>query len=421
MLAASVALNVLLVLLLLRAAAHSQRPSAARGFRDRDSAAEVSGSKFRPTIAGRPKIGASAAPTPTPWSRIASTNFAQYAANLRHAGCPEETLCDILGPAVERHFEDEDSRRGAPAGTDFWAMGESRRRQRQEDAQRRADLLEEKDRLRAVLTCAAMPDDDLDDLGVRLVMEWIAGFLGPERQEALIRWGVAAEARAVQWEARTEGLPLPEEVAAIRKEREDFLRRLEPLITESEWEEAALRLTYLFESDRFVTSEARQALTPALTPEELRELCRIENSRENRVLGEVDRFRELLGEALPVRTSAELEAEFQALLGEARSQEFLRQRDPAFNEAKQVAVESGLPPEVPDQIHGVLESFRADIPGLRSQWGATREPGRHRLQERRDEVRQQLQDLLAGLPEEERERLVREWTDGVIRSHWNRP
>lgn len=417
MLAASVALNVLLVLLLLRTAAPRRGPSPARELWDRDSATEVSGSKFRQPIAGR--LAARSSSVPTPWSQITSTNLEQYAANLRRAGCPEETLCDILGPAVERQFEEADSRRPVPAVADFWAMGESRQRQRQENAQRQADLLEEKGRLRAMLTCDALPAEGMDDLEVRLVMEWISGFLGPERQDALLRWGMAAEARATQWKARTEGLPLPEEMAVIRKEQEDFLRRLEPLITASEWEEAALRLTYLFESDEFDAPEVRQAL--ALTPQELRELCRIENSQENQVLGEVDRFRELLGEEIPVRISAELEAEFHALLGEARYRELRRQRDPAFGEAKQLEAESGLPPEVPDQVHGVLESFRAEIPHLRSQWGAARESGRRQLQERRDEVRQQLQDLLTGLPEEEQQRLVRDWTDEVIRSHWNLP
>jgi len=36
----------------------------------------------------------------TPWSRLVSDDLSEFAARLRAAGCPDQTVCDILMPRI---------------------------------------------------------------------------------------------------------------------------------------------------------------------------------------------------------------------------------------------------------------------------------------------------------------------------------
>lgn len=85
------------------------------------------------------------------WSQIESNDFREFAANLRQAGCPEETLCDVIRPAILRSFN---GRKGQLAqGGNYWATGESRRALRANAAAAEIGQNEAQDRLLAELAC----------------------------------------------------------------------------------------------------------------------------------------------------------------------------------------------------------------------------------------------------------------------------
>lgn len=372
-----------------------------------------------PSVSVRPQ-GKHAPPPSRPpsiWSRLTSTNFVEFAAHLRRVGCPEETICDILSPLIERSYERRAAR--TRSGGDFWAVGDQRRRWREQSRQQRVVLQEEEERLRATLTCSPLLDPDYYEPELRLAIDVISGFLGPEVQEQVLRLLMTTEPQIESWRERTDGVFLPEDVVALQGERDHFRTRLNQWVTDAQLEEMELRLIHCMRYAESGRDESLESL--ALTPGELREFTRITASTEAGVLTAMNPFGELLGEEPAPRDTRSADADLRALLGEARFTEYHRRSDPVFQEAQELARELKHDPDLPLRAYEMIEQLRAEVPALQEQWVADRDAGREAIRERQNVFRQHFEELLAGVPESRRHDLIRNWTEGAIRSKWQRP
>lgn len=351
------------------------------------------------------------------WSRLESTNLTEFAANLRRVGCPDETVCDILRPVIERDYAVRQEQ--ARFTGDFWATGDRRRQLRRRSIDQRAALTEERDRLLSEMVCGPREPKDFDNPTSRLMIELLTGFLGRDRQNGLLTLITEAEARRQGWQERIDGVPLPEDLAAIHRERDAFAARLERLLPGADREELELRIVAMVKHEAMGRGDRMASLD--LTADELREFCRIGRDGETSPLDELMQFSKLLDDAPAKRGEAETAARLRALLGDGRFADWQRQNDPAFQHAEQFDKDFKQPAGTASQVHQVMEELRAELPGLRTAWDTDREAVRHAVQERRAEFRRRLAELLAGVPAARRDGAIDAWVDAAIREAWRQP
>lgn len=351
----------------------------------------------------------------TPWSRMASTNFLEFAARLREAGCPEETVCDILVPQIGTRFKQ--LRSNARHQGEFWAMGEERRQieREEEDQIERAERqeLELLDGLRCT-----NPVDGLDgNREFDRIVGLLAGFLGPERLTRLARTITREERGIGRWKSRTHGVVLPEELEELRTRKQRFEAGLASWITAGELEELGLRLWALQQE-----SEHAELFTKTtLTSGEYREFCRILSHGEQGFIEEALNYGDLLGEpAMPV-DRRQTEAALRTLLGDERFALFRQSCDPSFAAIQELAVQEGQDPLLALEAMAVVEAFRTEVPLLRELWSEDPGSALQQLRERREDLRQELGKRLGPLPEEKREDLVSGWIDQATREEWSHP
>ena len=127
-----------------------------------------SASLLRKIVPNRPlQVGTAAAATPAPdvvtgvpaafdWAQIASTNLAQYAANLRSIECPKEIIREVILAVVNEDFARRRHAIFAPIHAHFWELMVQPKQSQQddhEDTERRSNELrtERSEKLEAVL------------------------------------------------------------------------------------------------------------------------------------------------------------------------------------------------------------------------------------------------------------------------------
>jgi len=381
------------------------------------------GRSGRDSSVGHRAVGTPESPRPSSprprsvWSQMESTNLTEFAANLRRVGCPDETVCDILRPVIERDYAVRQEQ--ARFIGDFWATGDRRRQLRRRSIDQRAALTEERDRLLSELACGPREPKDFDTPSTRLVIELLTGFLGRDRQSGLLTLITEAEARRQGWQERIDGVPLPEDLAAIRRERDAFAARLERILPGVDRDELELRIIAMIKHEAMGRGDRMAGL--GLTADELREFCRIGRDGEASVLDELMQFSKLLDDAPAKSGKAETSARQRALLGDGRYADWQRQNDPAFQHAEQFDKDFKQPAGTAAQVHQVMEELRAELPGLRTAWDTDREAVRHAVQERRAEFRRRLAELLAGVPADRRDGAIDAWVDTAIREAWHEP
>lgn len=352
------------------------------------------------------------------WSQIESHDFREFAANLRQAGCSEETLCDVIRPAILRSFN---GRKGPLAqGGNFWATGESRRALRANAAVAEIRQNDEQDHLLAELAC---PIDFLEkednNFEERLLIELATGFLNRSAQRALLQLIMDSERITDRWTQRTRGILLPGDVAALERERADLRQRLSQVLSEAEREEVDLRAWHLSKGERFIEDERLRHLR--LTPSELREFSRITSGGEVSLLTQLLDLHQFFDDSPPLLTETEVSAQLIHLLGDERYSQYQKDHDYIFNAAEQLAEQHHLPSAAAGAVYQAFREFRAALAPLRAAWSADRQQARQALLEQREQMRARLDVILADAPEPVRQKALSSWIDLVIQEIWHKP
>lgn len=349
----------------------------------------------------------------TPWSRMASTNFLEFAARLRDAGCPEETVCDILVPQIEMHFKR--LRNDARHQGEFWALGEERRQIERETENQLERAERQELELLDSLQCSNSEDGLDGSEAFDRIVGLLGGFVGPERLTLLARTITREQRYLSHWKSRTHGVLLPEEREELRVRKEQFEAGLASRITPEELEELRVRLWALQHESEHASAFSQMTLTSG----EYREFCRLLSQGEEGFIEEALRYGDLLDEPTAPVNRRQTEAAIRTLLGEERFAVFRQSSDRSFSAARELAEQAGQDPGVAIDAMAMVEAFRSEVPSLRALWSEDPASALRQLRERRDDLRRELGERLGSLPEGKREELVAGWIDEATREEWN--
>lgn len=351
----------------------------------------------------------------TPWSRLASADLREFAVNLRRAECPDETVCDLLRPAIRRAYE----ARVVQAGfrTNFWLSGPELTAQRLQVQVQEQVLEAERDALLAELACPPLGLEELESAEADVIVALVTGFLPVESQRAMVRLVIKADRLKNQWEARTEGTFTPADLQAIAAEVDRLAARIRQEVGAAEFEEACLRFAVALGGGR--SQDALAAV--AITPMEFREVTRrsyLAGENDLQKLLSLAELTESFSGEERGRSGEQTRADLRQVLGEAREAEVrFREHDSYPATADWVKVHS-LPANTPRVVFAELEQFRAQVAALRSQRDSDPEGVRAGLFETRAQTRARLEAILATVPEKERHEQLKNWLLQAARQGW---
>lgn len=341
-------------------------------------------------------------PEKVTWASLASTDLGRYAENLRRAGCPEQTIKDIILAAVNRRYAPlEQALKVRPDDVAPWERPASYDRRSGEAKLRQ--LLEEKRNLLKELTGVDVGIDMPSRLAGRDVVRYETAFSSlPESKRDQVRaiqenyWAQSDDIKQ-----RTLGYLEPED-------RDEFVR---------------------------IKTERREALAKVLTPRELQdyELSTSETastlrSRLNGLNLTDEEFRKLfdytqplderysLGRRNPDPVNEEFTAErakaekdvqnyMRSVVGEERYAEFERSQDPVYRSINQAGTEAGLSKEQILQAYQAQQQVQEQSKRVLSDPTLSPEQRLQTLNEMRSQAEQQFQQILGDKSVEFMQRL----------------
>lgn len=413
----SVGLNLVLlvVLAVFRPAASSEPLSVPAMEAAEEASAPASAMRSGPPRSQRYPIDL-AAREPTPWSRLVSADLREYAHNLRLAGCPAETICDILRPEGKRRLE---SRVATARGqTNFWLAGSRLAAHRREVQalergwrQDQADLLTE-------LGCVAdWPEEE--DFRIDLIAWVAAGHLRPEQQRELLNLLASAIQIHEQWREWTGGVVLPSDLQWLAAERERFRQLRQQTVSAADFEEVCLRLSALLE---FIAVPDETAAAVGLTPAEFRELHRRGFlAGENELERTFSLARVMNPEPRPSRSESQLEADQREVLGDARAEELQLRASNSYAVTQDWTKKFGLEASASRVVFAELREFRRTVATLAATGRDRPEAVKADFLAAQTATMARLEETLSRVPATNRVNQLRSWLAREARVGWRRP
>lgn len=359
------------------------------------------------------------------WASLVSTNFALFGENLRRVGAPDQAVCDILRPAIQRWSSAQLlalSRAKAQSPTNYWATGQRRRALLAEETRRRLEVRKSVEELLRELSCASTSELQTFDWEQLVV----CGFLGRERTMAVAKLIHQGQEESEFWQAAGWGGRQPtgsqapaEMLKQIRQAAERFDASLMQLMSTNELQELLLR-SYRMEHEQSASTN-QPVLSSSILPSEFRQLTQLEMNAESFGMGDLNPLRSLLDEVHFDPDRGANHSEVAALLGTQRAAEYIRNNDGRYVTAREMLISSGFSPEIANRGYDLVQNTISLIPDLRAQASTNLTAARMKASELRQSLQQQLSDTFSGLPEPQRSALAKEWTDGSIRAAWNKP
>ena len=284
------------------------------------------------------------------WSRIESTDYPTYVANLRAIGAPETTLRDIILADLEKLYQSRlDASRQANEGQ-FWHTTEQREKARRELNRRERELNREK----RVLIKALL---DLDYDQSALEAWWdepefalVLGFLPESKPVEVIAVLNLFGEQDNEIDDRAGGILTPEDVALKKRFFKQMLAELGRQLTPSELEEVELRSIGAMS---FALADEHPA-DLKLTGVELRELIRLKWHWDSPLEEEFEWPDEAFEEQRR-RGHAEFAARARKLMGDDRFAAFLRQDDSDFQPIHELAERQHLSNATALQAYAIMK------------------------------------------------------------------
>jgi hypothetical protein len=296
------------------------------------------------------------------WQMLESTNFAQYAANLRDMGCPEKTVRAIVLADVDRRYEQLS--RQTQTNLPFWTGGRKLQAAQAAQEARQTALEEEETALiRQVLGIEYYGEDLFKD---KFEEQAIARFVfGPMPDATFHRLeNVADKFEAIKkdFETRTGNLLTEADKAEARKLAGAEQRELQAQLTPAEWEELLARTGAMQEMD-LLGSDAKVFEVAGLSAYEARQ---IGLARADHALS-FDPFDWNLDESDAERQSRDshFTNAIVHILGERRFADFQRAQDRNFVRLFELAREDQLPRESAVKVYEMRQLAAQEVEHLR--------------------------------------------------------
>lgn len=410
----SVGLNLMLLAALLSFRPTPPRSASPESVGESETPREVASQSTRPGAA-RVRSGAPEVETrePTPWSRLVSADLREYAHNLRLAGCPAETVCDILRPEAKLALAIRTE--AAHFHTNFWLAGAQLVAHRQAVEEQASRWQQEQAELLTELGCLVeWPEDE--GFQIDLILRVVAGFLPRERQLAGLNLVFDEIRFQDRWRERTQGVVLPADLRWLEEETRRTTGRLRQVLSVAEFEEVCLRTAAAMQ-DHPVPDDTAAAV--GLTPAEFRELLRRSFLAGENSLERV--FHWFTDDERPSRPEAQRDAERREVLGEARAEELRLRSGPTYALTQEWADKYGLDATTPRRVFATLEQFQRAVAALA-------ETGREQPDAVKADFQAAHQVALAGLeqslsrvPATNRTEQLRQWLFQAAQDGWRQP
>lgn len=313
------------------------------------------------TVAQTPAAEAPAEIPPPPkeftWATLASPDLRKYADNLRQAGCPDETIKEIILAEVNRSYGPrESSLKVRPDDVAPWEKAALYDRRSAETTLRQ--LLEEKRALLKELTGVDAGIDMPSRLAGRNVekFEGAFGAIPDDKRDQVRAIQESYWAQSDDIKQRIVGYLEPEDRAEFERIKTERREALAKVLTPAELQDYEI-----------ATSDVTPALRSRFqgfetTDEEFRKIFDFMQPLDDKYSLSRRNPDPVNEEFTAARSQAEkdLEQQIRSVLGDDRYAEYERSRDPAYRSLKQVASGAGVPQETIVQAYDVQRQIQSD-------------------------------------------------------------
>lgn len=353
---------------------------------------------------------------PTPWSRLMSADLREYAANLRLAGCPAETVCDILRPEGKLALAIRTE--AARFQTNFWLSGAQQAAHNRAVQAQASRWQQEQVELLAELGCVVeWPDEEGPQID--LILRVAAGFLPRERQLALLDLFLVGVQLRDRWRERTEGVVLPADLQWLAAESQQFTDRFGRVLSVADFEEVCLRIAALMEGVN-VTDQATAVL--GILPAEFRELLRRGFLAGENDLERVFNWERLLtDDERPSRSEAQRDVDQREVLGNARAEELRLRSSPTYGTTREWAEKFGLDAATPRQVFAELEQFQQAVAALAETGREQPDAVKADFQAAHEATLARLEQSLSRVSATNRTEQLRQWLLQAAQEGWRQP
>lgn len=320
------------------------------------------------------------------WRQLESTDYRVYIANLRAAGCPEETVRDIIVAEVSKLYAPKFAAVQASArAPNYW---ERPRSPSPDTLTRQRELFAEKNALITALLGIDPDEENRKNGPAAHELDRRFGFL-PENKREPLR---ILEDRYFDLERRihaaANGLMTPDDRAALTVLRQQKAAEMDALLTPLEQLEYALRNSPAArqlqqELDAFQPSEA-----------EFRAIYQAQAALEEKMESGRKEYRDGQTHGTGVEPEKEFDDHLNAALGERRYAEYRRSKDPGYRFLLKLADRYSLPREVASEVLNVKQGVEMQTRQLRANPQLNADQRKAWLQAVRDQTETKLASML---------------------------
>jgi len=361
-----------------------------------------SGLRFTPRNSGSVSAEAAADPTVAStsanapsWAQLLTTDLKEFVRRLRAAGCPEETVQDIILAEVTRRYSAH-SRELWPEQNvvkPFWEVqkndpGDSKRSR--ERSRRNRELQKEKSALLVELLGVDPEKEQRKAEGQTDYVDYYerrVSFLPEEKREAVTRLLDEFEEKSQEFYARNRGLYDAQYRAERGQMEAERMQMLAQVLSPQELREYELRQTQL-------ASQLRNDLRSATVSREDYEAIYDVRKRYG---DSIYNYSDLEGKEArenATKSREAMEADLTNVLGSDKARQLKRSQDYAYNELDRLARRNDLPADTASKVYDFKEAAEAAVKQLKADTTLTAEQRQQALAEIRNAAQQSVEGAL---------------------------
>jgi hypothetical protein len=347
------------------------------------------------TGGAEPVLAPAAEPAQPGWKDLETDDLKEFVRRLRGAGCPEETVQDIILAEVNRRFSARESRIWPDryVSKPYWEtpkndpaeQKKSRERMRQERA-----LREEKSALLADLLGVDPEKERRKAEGADQWQDWSqrrVDFLPESKREAAAKYLDEFEDKMQDFYARNRGLYDSQYRAEQRQLEAERLQGLAQFLTPEELREYELRQTQLANQ----LSHDLRGMT--LNRDQYEAIYDIRKKYGDSIYNYGD-IETKEGRDKVQETQKALKAEIAAALGPSLGKEYERAQDYSYQELVRLAKRNDLPADTASKVYEMKEAAEATVKQLQANQDLTAEKRQQALAQVREETEKTIKTAL---------------------------
>jgi len=338
---------------------------------------ELSKPQTLPTVADALPVAMNAGAKRFNWELVEASDYRKYIANLRAAGCPDETIRDIIEADVMKLYDEKKKqvRKDAPK-FEYWKGDDFLRGAGREAWMKMFALDEERDKVLREL--GVQPNYRKKALKEQNGRDWMLDFLADDKKEQILRLGKEFEnALTMRTDDRLNAKLLAEYQEAVKS-----------LLTPEE------ALQYDLRTSPIATSVRHEMTAMEPTEEEFIALYKLRAAHE-RELQPIDTNASSADRQAQRKLAKEkLEEQIKEVLGPKRYADYQMAQDPRYQATHSFATQAGLGSRETQQIYQIAKEAEHAAAQIQNSPGLPVEQRGEALQAIRQETQRALQAAL---------------------------